>query len=357
MARHILFGLLALGASLASPAPANAQRLVQMRPIDRATVRVVAVRGFSPERVTGPSTAQPRVMAVPNLGHGSGVLVRGPRVITARHVVEGADFVFVMLPQSDDAVPAQVIFSGEDHDVAILDVPAGTPGAIALPRRPRPMSISQQVWALGYPIDVRQRSPAGAQGGVSRQTNDGRLQLSMSVNPGNSGGPVFDARDTLVGIAVARGSRSEGIAFVEPLPVLLEAEREVRARSRSPFSQRDDDLAEAVAWFVREHQGRSEAVEAGRAAQVSGLATGIRNAEEAALVAAINWNAYLWMLESEGARTHEHLPVAQRPAAATALDTAVRLSNRIEQIAPYMRVHYPVIRAIRNRVIVAPRNE
>jgi S1-C subfamily serine protease len=62
------------------------------------------------------------------------------------------------------------------------------------------------------------------------------LQTDVSINPGSSGGPLFNARGNVVGLntAVLRGSRGEleGIAFAIPCPLLLHFMDEISAHGR-----------------------------------------------------------------------------------------------------------------------------
>ena len=67
---------------------------------------------------------------------------------------------------------------------------------------------------------MSQRFPAAASGSFSRARNDGLIELALSLNPGNSGGPVVDAQGALVGVISARGDLAQGIqgiAVAEPI--------------------------------------------------------------------------------------------------------------------------------------------
>src|SRR5262249_30281676 len=79
--------------------------------------------------------------------------------------------------------------------------------------------VGADLWVAGFPIDPLEPVAAVARATLSRISSDGRLLLSTEVNPGNSGGPVFDAHGTLLGLVVERGDPAagvEGLATAEP---------------------------------------------------------------------------------------------------------------------------------------------
>lgn len=201
---------------LASGAEAQ---LVELRPIDRATVRIIGVSGV--ERVTVQIGGVSRTAFRPRLSHGTGVVVGADgRVLTAAHVVRDLDLLAVMLPGADDEHPGVVSAIDREHDVAYVQVPGPLPHAVTLPESPPAIAPGQALQVSGYPIDVSQRFPAAASGTFSRVRNDGLIELSMALNPGNSGGPLVDAQGRLVGIVSARGDLAQGIqgiAVAEPI--------------------------------------------------------------------------------------------------------------------------------------------
>lgn len=75
----------------------------------------------------------------------------------------------------------------------------------------------------GYPFDASEPNPAVSTGSISRSRLDGTVELSASVNPGNSGGPVTTQDGTLIGILVAGANvehGAQGFAMFEPLSCL-----------------------------------------------------------------------------------------------------------------------------------------
>lgn len=209
----------ALGVALALLASGVQAQLVELRPIDRATVRIIGVSGV--EQVSVQIGGVPRMAFRPRLSHGTGVVVGADgRVLTAAHVVRDLDLLAVMLPGADDEHPGVVSAIDREHDVAFVQVPGPLPNTVALPEAPPAIAPGQSLQVSGYPIDVSQRFPAAASGTFSRVRNDGLIELSMALNPGNSGGPLVDAQGRLVGVISARGDLAQGIqgiAVAEPI--------------------------------------------------------------------------------------------------------------------------------------------
>ncbi len=224
--RSILAGLLPalLTAGLALVAAPTARAQVALRPIDRATVRIIALARAYP---TGES---PRYDFAAS--HGSGVLVADGWIATAGHVVDDAAILIVIPPGGERGMPAVVARRLPERDLAILRVSGELDSPIALPDRPPALTLGDPISASGYPLDMREMSPAAVSGQIGRPLNDGRVQLSMSVNPGNSGGPVITARGALVGI-ISQGANpqagAQGLAIMEPIDALSAPLREARA--------------------------------------------------------------------------------------------------------------------------------
>jgi S1-C subfamily serine protease len=129
------------------------------------------------------------MLAIPQVSHGSGLAITADGLIlTARHVVADADVLAVLLPGQERALAATVVASDPDHDVAFVRVRGPLRDFLPLPAAPVPVQALQRVSASGYPLEARERTPAATSGEVSRVNDDGRIQLAIGLNPGNSGG-------------------------------------------------------------------------------------------------------------------------------------------------------------------------
>ena len=247
--------------------PCVVQGQITLRPVDHATVRII---GFSGVAAGRDDSGQVR-LAVRG-SHGTGVYVdRAGWIATAGHVVDHADYLVVVHPGEDRARPAEIVYVSGEHDLALIRVQGPTSHHLRLDRV-RSLSLGQEVSASGYPLDARERWPAAVSGQVGRPLNDGRVQLAMSVNPGNSGGPVITHDGTLVGI-LSQGANpaagAQGIAVMEPLAPLVSRLRNLRGGDNAPLpdhSAEADIIMEQVQ--AREMPGLEE-----RLARMATLAT------------------------------------------------------------------------------------
>jgi hypothetical protein len=191
------------------PRWSRAQEL-QYAAIDRATVRVLALGLVDLAEVD--VRGHKLKLASPIGGHGSGVIVsKDGLLVTAAHVVAGARAVAVHAPGVLGPLEARVVLLDETRDVALLRVNHSFESVAALGPAGETLAVRQTVFAIGYPLDVTRSDPQSSRGSVSGLLPDGRLQLDISVNPGNSGGPVVDEKDRVFAIVSARGNIKQGI--------------------------------------------------------------------------------------------------------------------------------------------------
>ena len=166
------------------------------------------------------------LVANPAGGTGTGFLVQDrDTLITNRHVIEGSNRVTVHYIEDEDivSVPARVthIFRAEADDLAVL-------------KTERPVSVDRlvlvageapsgaDVTAVGFPGAARVFDtsrldavrPTITRGAVSRTVGQ-NIQHDASLNGGNSGGPLLDGCNQVLGVntAVSRGAQGIGVAL------------------------------------------------------------------------------------------------------------------------------------------------
>ena len=164
-----------------------------------------------------------------NSGLGSGVIVSANGyVLTNYHVVERADQIEVAL-NDGRALPARVVGSDPETDLAVLQLfaekgrelklPAITLGSIDN------VVVGDVVLAIGNPFGVGQTVTMGIVSALGRShlginTFENFIQTDAAINPGNSGGALVDVAGNLVGINTAIYSRTggnHGIGFAIPV--------------------------------------------------------------------------------------------------------------------------------------------
>jgi serine protease Do len=157
-------------------------------------------------------------------GLGSGVIVsRDGYILTASHVVEGAERVKVGMASGNKEYEAKVIGTDPATDIAVLKVEAGDLPAIPVADTEH-LEVGDIVLAIGNPFGFGQTVTMGIVGAVGRggfELNDYEnfIQTDAAINPGNSGGALVDAEGRLVGINTAIFSRTggnQGVGFAVP---------------------------------------------------------------------------------------------------------------------------------------------
>lgn len=157
---------------------------------------------------------------------GSGVIV-SPQglILTNHHVVETADEIEVALADGR-TLPAKVVGTDPDTDLAVIKVDAVNLPAIVFGRSDQ-LSIGDVVLAIGNPFGVGQTVTQGIVSALGRNhlginTFENFIQTDAPINPGNSGGALVDIEGHLIGINSAIYSRSGGsmgIGFAIPVSI------------------------------------------------------------------------------------------------------------------------------------------
>jgi serine protease Do len=181
---------------------------------------------------------------IPERGAGSGFIVSDDGyILTNAHVVMDADDVTVRLSDRRE-FPAKVIGADERSDVAVIKIDAQHLPTVRIgdPRQLRP---GEWVLAIGSPFGLENSATAGIVSATSRAVGgEGSyvpfIQTDVAVNPGNSGGPLFNMRGEVVGMNSMIFSRTGGymgLSFAVPIDVandvreqLVKTGRVVRGR-------------------------------------------------------------------------------------------------------------------------------
>ncbi len=169
------------------------------------------------------SQRQPRTRREKSLG--SGVIVSPDGyILTANHVVDGADKVKVALASGEKEFDAKVIGTDPPTDTAVLKVDAKNLPAIAIADSDK-LEVGDVVLAIGNPFGVGQTVTMGivsalGRGGFGVNSYEDFIQTDAAINLGNSGGPLVDAEGRLVGIntwIISGSGGSVGLGFAVPV--------------------------------------------------------------------------------------------------------------------------------------------
>lgn len=150
---------------------------------------------------------------------GTGFALYQGHIVTNYHVVEDAKTIFIKGVKGDfnTEYRAKVIATDKTNDLAVLkidDEKFSSFGTIPYKIKKSMSDVGESVWALGYPMtsvmgdeikftDGKISSRTGIQGDMSV------YQISVPIQPGNSGGPLFDNYGNIVGITSSGLNREE----------------------------------------------------------------------------------------------------------------------------------------------------
>jgi S1-C subfamily serine protease len=140
-------------------------------------------------------------------------------LITTHHVIEGKNFTDVILPNGL-TLQAEIVQVNQDYDLALLKIKGS--GFKPLPiGDSHGLIVGEEVFAIGTPVHpaLGQSVSRGIISGKRELRKKELIQTDVKIDPGNSGGPIINAKGEIVGIVTWKivGRGYEGLAFCIPI--------------------------------------------------------------------------------------------------------------------------------------------
>ncbi|MEM7208924.1 MAG: DegQ family serine endoprotease [Pseudomonadota bacterium] len=174
-------------------------------------------------------------------GFGSGFIVSDDGyVVTNAHVVDGAETIRVSLHDKRE-FDATLIGADERTDVALLKIDAENLPQVELGDSDE-IRVGQWVLAIGSPFGFEYTATQGIVSAVSRHLRGDSyvpfIQTDAAVNPGNSGGPLFDAEGRVIGVNSQIYTRSGGfmgLSFAIPVNVVKDITDQLKSQGYASY--------------------------------------------------------------------------------------------------------------------------
>lgn len=146
-------------------------------------------------------------------------------LVTNYHVVQGADSIYVQ-NNKGESFKVQTIYIDPSYDIAILQITDPLFKSLSpLPYtfKKSGADLGEDVYTIGYPRD----EVVYGKGYLSAETGFGgdsiAYQVSIPVNPGNSGGPLLDDKGNVIGVISGKQTQADGAAFAIKSDFLMKA--------------------------------------------------------------------------------------------------------------------------------------
>ena len=156
-------------------------------------------------------------------GAGSGVIIASDGyIVTNNHVIDSASKVMIKL-KSGEVYEASIVGRSSEFDIAVLKIDATNLQTVVIGDSSK-LVVGDTAVVVGNPLGSGATVTNGIISALDREIDLGDsvmnlLQTNAAVNPGNSGGGLFNGKGELVGIVVAKsaGEDIEGIGFAIPI--------------------------------------------------------------------------------------------------------------------------------------------
>ena len=223
---------------------------------------------------------------MPMHGQGSGFIVSADgRILTNAHVVDGAQEVTVKLTDRRE-FKAKVVGVDRQTDVAVLKIQASNLPTVVMGNS-ADTKVGEWVLAIGSPFGFENSVTAGIVSAKARALPDENLvpfiQTDVAVNPGNSGGPLFNMKGEVIGINSQIFSQTggyQGLSFAVPVEVASKVQDQLVAhgkvtRARMGVSIQNVNQALAESFGLSKPTGALvSSVEKGSPAEKAGIEPG-----------------------------------------------------------------------------------
>ena len=191
------------------------------------------------------------------LSRGSGFFIDVDRVVTNRHVIEGAYRAEVHLNSGNTYQVKNVLAVDAEGDVALLKVEAPPNLVRPLPLDRTSPQEGESVVVIGNPFGLEGSVTNGIVSAVRDIPGFGRIiQITAPISPGSSGSPVVNMQGQVIGVATLQITGGQSVNFAIPSERIAQLDRSAQSESSQQMSLGDlvaatgrNKRAKAVEYF------------------------------------------------------------------------------------------------------------
>jgi serine protease Do len=170
---------------------------------------------------------------------GSGFIISADGyVLTNAHVIQGTDKIVVGLSDRSE-LSAKVVGKDERSDIALLKIESKDELPTVDIGDSKQLQVGQWVLAIGSPFGFEHTATQGIISALGRSLPRDNyvpfIQTDAAVNPGNSGGPLFNLDGKVIGVNSQIYSRSggyQGVSFAIPIDVAMDVANQLRTEGK-----------------------------------------------------------------------------------------------------------------------------
>lgn len=180
----------------------------------------------------GQNPYNPCISSQPSEWSGTGWALNNGYIVTNHHVANNARTIILKFAQDDNVVEysGETVLMDEEYDLAIIKInDSNFKGFGTLPYAVKTTlaDVGENVFVLGYPMTTTMGDEIKLTTGIISshsgfEGNKAQYQISAPVQPGNSGGPLFDENGNVVGIVNAKHTGAENVNYAIKAQHLLD---------------------------------------------------------------------------------------------------------------------------------------
>ncbi|SDD80945.1 Trypsin-like peptidase domain-containing protein [Mucilaginibacter pineti] len=156
-------------------------------------------------------------------------------IATNYHVINNADSIYVQ-NANGESFHAKVVYTEPQYDLAILQINDASfkdLGNVPYNFKRSFSDLGEGVYTFGYPGGEEVYGPGSLTASTGYSGDTTEYQVSIPVNPGNSGGPLIDDKGNIIGVISAKQTQVAGAAFAKKSAYLLKTIQNIPSDSLS----------------------------------------------------------------------------------------------------------------------------